>query len=343
MEYDAANNAAYDVFNGDADGICALHQLRLHTPADTQLVTGVKRDIDLLRRVPDGAAEVLVLDISLDANADDLRRLLDGGAHVDYYDHHSAARAFEHANLRLHCDGSPEVCTSILVDRQLGGRYRLWAVVAAFGDNLEQVAHKMAIEPGPGLGVGLGDDTIAALMQLGQTINYNAYGECTEDLHIAPEALYRELSGYENPFDFIAASATYRDLREGYRDDCARLHALQPYLERPGGAIYLLPATPWSRRVSGVLANRLASRRDGGSFAVLNERTDGSYLVSVRSGAPSLRSACGLCQQFDGGGGRVAAAGINRLPRQQLAAFMKRFCEYFDLKGTCHDHRAQNS
>lgn len=322
-----AYELAYDVFNGDADGICALHQLRLHTPASTRLVTGVKRDIELLRRVPDGAAEVLVLDISLDANADDLRRLLDGGTRVQYYDHHSADRAFAHANLRLHRDGSPEVCTSILVDHELGGRYRLWAVVAAFGDNLEQLAHCMALE------LGLRDGAIAALLQLGQTINYNAYGECIEDLHIAPEALYRELSGYENPFDFIAASDTYRDLREGYREDCARLHALQPYLERPGGAIYLLPPTAWSRRISGVLANRLAARRDGGSFAVLNERSDGSYLVSVRSGAPSLRSACGLCQQFDGGGGRAAAAGITGLPRGQLAGFMKRFCEYFDLKG----------
>ncbi|RUM38930.1 MAG: acetyltransferase, partial [Desulfobulbus sp.] len=39
----------YDVFNGDADGICALHQLRLHDPRpDAHLVTGVKRDICLL-------------------------------------------------------------------------------------------------------------------------------------------------------------------------------------------------------------------------------------------------------------------------------------------------------
>jgi hypothetical protein len=318
-------DTAYDVFNGDADGICALHQLRLHAPADTRLITGVKRDIELLRRVPDGAADVVVLDISLDANAAELRRLLDGGARVHYYDHHSADRAFAHANLRLHCDSSPEVCTSILVDRQLGGRYRPWAVAAAFGDNLERVGRDMA------LGLGLRDDAIAALAQLGQTINYNAYGECTEDLHVAPEALYREVSGYDNPFDFIDASDTYRDLRESYRGDCALLHALRPYLERPGGAIYLLPATAWARRVSGVLANRLAARGDGASYAVLNERADGSYLVSVRSGAPSLRSACGLCQQFDGGGGRVAAAGINRLPAPELGAFIKRFCEYFKL------------
>ena len=33
----------FDVFNGDADGICALLQLRQTFP-DSKLVTGVKRD-----------------------------------------------------------------------------------------------------------------------------------------------------------------------------------------------------------------------------------------------------------------------------------------------------------
>jgi len=40
-----------DVFNGDADGLCALHQLRLAEPVDGELVTGLKREIDLLDRV----------------------------------------------------------------------------------------------------------------------------------------------------------------------------------------------------------------------------------------------------------------------------------------------------
>ena len=43
--------ANYDVFNGDADGICALQQLRLQTPRQAELISGLKRDIDLLQRV----------------------------------------------------------------------------------------------------------------------------------------------------------------------------------------------------------------------------------------------------------------------------------------------------
>lgn len=40
------------MFNGDADGICALHQLRLADPVESEIITGLKRDIALLEHVP---------------------------------------------------------------------------------------------------------------------------------------------------------------------------------------------------------------------------------------------------------------------------------------------------
>jgi len=42
----------YDLFNGDADGICALIQLRLAGSCESTLITGVKRDIALAQQVP---------------------------------------------------------------------------------------------------------------------------------------------------------------------------------------------------------------------------------------------------------------------------------------------------
>ncbi|MBL4759360.1 MAG: DegT/DnrJ/EryC1/StrS family aminotransferase, partial [Mariprofundaceae bacterium] len=51
----------YDVFNGDADGLCALHQLRLAKPAESELVTGVKRDISLLKRMNAKAGDEIIL------------------------------------------------------------------------------------------------------------------------------------------------------------------------------------------------------------------------------------------------------------------------------------------
>ena len=61
--------AQIDVFNGDADGICALLQLRLADPAEATLVTGVKRDIQLLDKVKATRNDhVTVLDISMKKN-----------------------------------------------------------------------------------------------------------------------------------------------------------------------------------------------------------------------------------------------------------------------------------
>ena len=78
----------FDIFNGDADGICSLLQLRLQNPVDAERITGVKRDIALLDRVNAGFGDhVTVLDISMANNAAALQRLLSAGAVVDYVDH----------------------------------------------------------------------------------------------------------------------------------------------------------------------------------------------------------------------------------------------------------------
>src|SRR4051812_36922186 len=90
----------YDVFNGDADGICALHQLRLTDPLDSILVTGLKHDIALLGRVPAQRGDVVtVLDLSLDRNRPALLSLLARGVHVRYFDHHYAGPIPAHDDL----------------------------------------------------------------------------------------------------------------------------------------------------------------------------------------------------------------------------------------------------
>src|SRR5689334_19323187 len=113
----------FDVFNGDADGICALHQLRLADPLDSTLVTGLKRDIALLRSVPAQDGDVVtVLDISLDRNREALEQLLARGVVVHYFDHHYAGDVPAHELLAAHLDGSGAMCTSALVNRYLRGR-----------------------------------------------------------------------------------------------------------------------------------------------------------------------------------------------------------------------------
>ena len=134
--------ADYDVFNGDADGICALLQLRFAEPREAQLVTGVKREIDLLNRVyPAADDRITVLDISLDKNREGLNRALDVGAQVFYVDHHFAGAVPASASLKSLINEAPDVCTSVLIDHYLRGAYREWAVVGTFGDNLKHTAN----------------------------------------------------------------------------------------------------------------------------------------------------------------------------------------------------------
>ncbi len=311
----------YDVFNGDADGICALHQLRLAEPVDDAiLVTGVKREIDLLRRVSANAGDrVTVLDVSLDKNRDDLVRLLNIGASVLYVDHHFAGEIPASANLQTLIDTAPDVCTSLLVDAHLKGRFRPWAVAAAFGDNLHDAARRAA-EP-----LDLSADQLDQLNELGTCLNYNGYGAALEDLFFPPDELYRKVRPYADPFAFIAEEPAYATLRDGYFADMGRAEALQPETAGEGYAVYLLPDTKWSRRVSGVYGNALARRFPERAHALLSEMPDGSFRVSVRAPKSRPEGADELCREFPTGGGRKAAAGINSLPAELYQPFVERF------------------
>lgn len=312
----------YDVFNGDADGLCALHQLRMAQPRDDhRLITGVKRDIELLKQLPcDQALDVTVLDICFDRNTAPVRALLDGGSTVQYFDHHAANSLFEHPRLHASIDTSANVCTSLLVDRHLAGRYRDWAIVAAFGDNLAQVARPLAQARGHD------EARIAQLEHLGMLLNYNAYGEAIDDLHIAPLQLYEALHRFEDPFDFIATSDAYALLHAGYAEDQHRLTSLQPTRQDPHGEIFVLCGETWARRLSGSLANQRAAAGAGRCVSVLTPRSDGGYLVSVRVTERCRAGADELCRRYPGGNGRRAAAGIDRLPETSLEGF---FADFF--------------
>ena len=308
----------YDVFNGDADGICSLHQLRLAEPRDATLVTGVKRDIALLRRVPARAGDaVTVLDISADVNRAPLMALLARGATVQYFDHHGSGQVPAHFGLQSFIDTAPDVCTGIIVDRWLGGAYRLWAVVAAFGDNFVQAAERLA------QGQGLDETSIAALRDLGECLNYNGYGDTEIDLIMHPAMLYETVHQHTDPFSFIATEPVLPLLRDARRQDMALAQEVAPHATLSCGAVFVLPDAAWSRRVRGSWSNQLASSHPERAHAVLTPDARGGYVVSVRAPLAAFHGANRLCRLFPGGGGREAAAGINHLPRDKLVAFIE--------------------
>lgn len=310
----------FDVFNGDADGICALHQLRLAEPCETTLITGVKRDIALLGNVDAAAGDrITVLDISLDKNRDALLAVLAKGAHVRFFDHHFCGEIPSHPALQAHIDTAANVCTSLLVNRYLNDRHLVWAVVAAFGDNLAESA-RAAAQP-----LALRDPDLLALQELGECLNYNAYGESLDDLFYHPAELYRIVHQYADPFVLIDQEPAFKILRDGYRQDMAQAQGIMPSHRSAVGSVYILPDAPWARRISGVFGNALASGAPDLAHGVLTRRSDGGFLVSVRAPIATRSGADELCRQFPTGGGRKAAAGINHLPETELPRFIERF------------------
>lgn len=310
----------WDVFNGDADGLCALQQLRLTTPREARLVTGLKREIALLERVDAGAGDtVTVLDISLARNRAPLMALLARGARIDYFDHHHTGPEPlpQHPGLRLVIEAAPTRCTSLIVHRCLGGPHTAWAVTGAFGDGMAAAARAL------GHAAGLHDEPLALLRELGEAINHNAYGETEADVLIAPAALHGLMRPYGDPLAFRRCEPVADALIARRHEDLARIDALAPRWRFANGSAYELPDEAWARRVQGSLAYRCIEREPERACAVLRAAGTDAFMVNVR--APRHRPrADHLCLGF-GGGGRAAAAGIDRLPRERLADFLAAF------------------
>ena len=312
--------ANYDIFNGDADGICSLVQLRNAQPMDSILVTGVKRDIKLLEKIDaDNGDQLTVLDISMDKNKAALLSVLEAGAEVFYCDHHVAGDIPEHSSLDALINTAPDICTSLLVNSRLKSAFAAWAVVGAFGDNLDRSAEALAKS------LQLSDSELQKLRNLGIYINYNGYGSSLQDLHFEPAQLYRLLSSHTDPLDFINGDTeSFGKLEQGYHDDMRRAAEASVLKENSVCAAYLLPDEKWARRVSGVYGNSLANQSPDRAHAVLTERPDNTYLVSVRAPLQNKTAADQLCMEFPTGGGRKAAAGINALPEDMLQQFLDR-------------------
>lgn len=319
---------AFDIFNGDADGICSLLQLRLSSPRDAVLVSGVKRKVDLLKNLPSNHTirqgdEITVLDISMLKNQSGLETVLTQGAKVFYADHHQSGDIPKHPNLSAHINLSPDTCTGLIINKHLDNRYFLWALTAAFGDNLIDKANLLGSEK------NIAPGTLEVIKKLGTYINYNGYGSSLEDLFYDPTVLFNILLPYSSPMDFIEdGHEAFKRLEEGYQSDFSCAKSADIIHKTAEATAFLLPDERWARRVSGVFGNDLANQTPYSAHAVLTEQTkDGQkgYLVSIRAPLTNKRDADTLASKFPSGGGRKAAAGINHLPEAQLSTFLQEF------------------
>ncbi|WP_448246114.1 DHH family phosphoesterase [Thalassotalea agariperforans] len=315
----------FDVFNGDADGILALVQLRLAEPKESTLITGVKRDISLLKQVDKSqATSVTVLDISMEKNIDALNELLAANIPVSYTDHHRAGDIPSSSLLTANIDTDANTCTSLLVNQQLGGQFANWAIAAAFGDNMTASAVALAES------VGLTQAQQEKLKAFGIYVNYNGYGRTVDDLHYKPDALFQLLVQHADPLTLVEQEdSVFSRLEKAYQADMALAESAKVLVDNDICKVVELADEAWARRVSGVFGNELANRSPNKAHAVVTQNADGTYTISLRAPLNNKQGASDICVQFPTGGGRAGAAGINNLPAEQLDLFIATLSDYY--------------
>lgn len=323
------------VFNGDADGIVSQHLLALSGVAPEARITGLKRDLRLLRHLPEtppggGGHALFVCDINLRDNRDDLLRLLQNPAtEISWYDHHEPGEIPANSRLATHISTGRGTCTGLLVHADLRAKGQdpdpRWAAMAAFGDNLPEAARALLAPSGTGA------DELAMLREAGELINYNAYGETADDVLFAPLDVAERMAPFADPLAFIRESGLIGPLRAQLKEDEERMGGLVPDHTVSGASLYVLPAQAFARRLGSTFANRAALSDPGRAVAVLHPLRDGTFQASIRAprGRPGAAAAASLAEEFPSGGGRALAAGVNRLDPADVDRFVRRFFETY--------------
>ncbi len=315
----------FDIFNGDADGIFSLIQLRKKQPRTSIKITGAKRDIQLVKNCQATEEDIVtVLDISMEKNQDALRHLLAQGTQVFYADHHRSGEIPDSESLKAHINLSADTCTSLIIDEYLQGQFRLWALAGAYGDNMIAKADQLARESGLSL------EEASYLRELGTLINYNGYGNSIKDLHYHPADLFHELMEYSTPFELLDNdNSPYFVLSDGYKKDLERALACEPYFFNHLLKVFVLPNTASSRRISGALGNHCANQSPDKCHLILVENSDATYTLSMRAPLKQKQGADVICSQYPTGGGRAGAAGINKFQIEDLDELIKKVMFYY--------------
>jgi hypothetical protein len=157
------------------------------------------------------------------------------------------------------------------------------------------------------------------MKELGTLINYNGYGATTDDLAFHPADLFSSLLKYPTPMDCINDSGSaYHVLKKAFESDFALAESAEVVQDSERCKTVLLEDAAWSRRISGTFGNHLANQSPNKAHLVLTTVDADHYLVSLRAPSTNKTGAGDICSQFETGGGRAGAAGINKLPKTDL-------------------------
>jgi len=316
------NSGNYDLFNGDADGIISLYQYRKWKPSPfAELYTGIKRDVTLLRHLTDVKSGLInVFDISMKTNEGYIPQLINNDNTITWFDHHEMSDDENILASVMHrVDKSPDCCTAMMVDQHVGGQFRSWTICAAYGDNLHESAIKLNDQ------TNHSSDEMTRLKTIGETLNYNGYGNVESDLTSHPRDVYVDLTAFDCPFDYYNNSHLFVKIKEQMQQDKSALEQSTVVRSSCVGDVILLPDTPSSIRYSGIYSNQLCTDNPSKAFAILTHFDEDSYKISIRAPKDKPYGASTLALKFPSGGGREKAAGVNQLPKKDLPKFIEEF------------------
>lgn len=309
----------YYIFNGDADGIIATRIFARIDDRKGRFITGVKRDISLLNQIAHlKHLSICVFDISIEKNLEALEKLLENNCLIKWFDHHISNDIPIHKNFQPVINTDANVNTTWLVSNHQT-TFTTWTVAGLFGDNMVETAFKI------GKKIGLNSKQIALLKEFGELLNYNAYGEKVADLFFPPVEILKRSYDFADIFDFIDQTEFYKILFEGRAKDLRKAGAAEVIAE----GVIRFPDEAWAKRVVGDYANGLSKIEPDLAHAVLVENKASDFVVSVRCAMNEEKNVAAFCGQFPTGGGRMKAGGINKLPQEELGAFVSAFHQYF--------------
>jgi hypothetical protein len=180
------------------------------------------------------------------------------------------------------------------------------------------------------LEAGYSEDQITQLKVLGETLNYNGYGEEASDLAVWPVDCAAELKGYSDPWEYVARSPLFEKILKQKKSDEEALGQVEILHLSTAGEICLMPRGAFSRRMSGIYSNdRVYLEPDLAHATLTHLENEAGYRVSIRAPKNRMRGADELAQRFPTGGGRAGAAGVNVLGEAKLVEFFDAFDEVF--------------
>ena len=119
------------------------------------------------------------------------------------------------------------------------------------------------------------------LKEIGETLNYNGYGNEESDLTVHPKDVYLDIQKYRS-FQYKKMSEIYNKINTQMKLDEAELNSSEILHTSETGKIILLPDTKASIRYS-IYSNKQTTDNPSKAFAILTNINEDAYRISIRS------------------------------------------------------------